>query len=221
MSATFRYGFALIAMAIVIVTANEAVAQNTPFDPAPAPVPGVPRYQPPTATPALPPSLSGQPTTPVPPQPAAAPASDGRTTLELRDGSRLIGELAEIKAFNLKTAFGELAIPAKKIQGIRIGDYPAGNGEHSGTILFDNGDVLSGKLVLTSIKLKAKWGLAEIPLQQISSVIMSAQRMTWTRSGGWSLVPGNQIPYGTTPYAPPTAGAPSFSTQSVYRPDLR
>ena len=138
------------------------------------------------------------------------PAPDRRITLELKDGSRLVGELEELESFRVKTEYGELTIPSKAIAGIRLGGYAAGGDGHVSSILFGNGDQLSGRLLLDAVTLEAKWGQAKVSPTQMKSIIMTAQQMTWIHNGTWKLIPRDQAqPQSVPAYAPqPLAPAP-------------
>lgn len=238
MSTASRIQVVLVCGILLIASTSAVFAQDGSYERAATPS-TAPRLQP--ATPA-PPTISPgvpstrlvvpylQPADPIPPSqpdspdqyaaprptaPSATSEPDGRIAVLLRDGSRLIGELVGVKAFKLKTPYGELEIPSAKIQGIRFGDYPIGAGQVGG-VLLSNGDMVSGKLALESIKLKAKWGVAEIPPRQVSSIIMTATAMTWSRGGGWNLVPGEQVPRFSVPYGEPASNtAAEYSSPSA------
>jgi len=72
-------------------------------------------------------------------------------------------DLAEIK---VTTSFGEVAIPLAKIEGIKM----HADGNDSSVIAFKNGDLVTGKIVLETVKLKTDWGTAHINTSQIEQI---------------------------------------------------
>ena len=72
-------------------------------------------------------------------------------------------DLVEIK---VSTSFGDVAIPLAKIDGIKM----HADGEDSAVVAFKNGDLVTGKITLETIKLKTDWGTAHIMTSQIETV---------------------------------------------------
>ncbi|MEQ8791875.1 MAG: hypothetical protein RIC55_36800 [Pirellulaceae bacterium] len=173
---------------------------------------------------------------------AASPRENG-VALTLSDGTRLVGKPDALEALEFKTSYGELKIPVEKIAGLRFSDYPYGGGEHACGVHFTNGDVLSARLQLKSIKLKTLVGEVNVECQHLRSLVMSVDDKVWVQVGeSWKLVPaGSAIPfearpgsvthyvpvrsYGgyespTSPYteSTPSYAAPSFAAPSYAAP---
>ncbi len=108
---------------------------------------------------------------PVPGDPAAPPMAvprikpDGSVQLNLTDGSLLKGKLAETEELKLKSAFGELNVPVKKIAFIELGGP-----QNPAKVTLRNGDRLSGELVVEKLKLKADWGEIAIDAKHVKSI---------------------------------------------------
>jgi uncharacterized protein (TIGR03067 family) len=88
-----------------------------------------------------------------------------RLTVELRDGSCLIGEAIEVKDLALQTSFGKATVPIGQIESIQ---FPNGNGP--ATVNFRNGDRLTGQINPAEwgdVKLSTVVGEIKAPASQI------------------------------------------------------
>lgn len=69
---------------------------------------------------------------------------------------------------------------------------------------FRNGDVLTGKLKLETIELKALWGEASVDVKQLTSLVTTTDRVSWRNHGGWRIERNSGA-------VPPPAGTPGLS----------
>ena len=133
---------------------------------------------------------------------------DGRMTLHLKDGSKLIGTPQTPDSIQLRSAFGQIEIPTRLVEGIRFpdpeGDVP--QSRNAATLLFRNGDVLHGNVLIEKIVLDMKWGEANVAKEHIKSIIYSAEPYFWHWNGQWRL---DAMPVHTNPYVPAGTTVPS------------
>lgn len=103
------------------------------------------------------------------PPPAPAPTSDNvQLTVELVDGSRIIGPPISISTLPLKAEFGEVKLPLTLIQQCSFTKDRA-----SLVVKFRNGDQLTGALLLKQIKVKTAFGQATIPIERIGKITVA------------------------------------------------
>jgi hypothetical protein len=151
----------------------------------------------------VPPPLAGDP--------ASAPrtAPDNRYHVLLTDGSHLIGTLQLGKEIALSSTVGDVSIPVEKIAQLRFTEQP------SCRVSFHNGDQLSGTLALMTIKIKTIWGVAEIELEHIASIVSQSQMRQYemhpvpANSPGWTPA---------SPYAEPSYPATGSYAPAPYGP---
>jgi hypothetical protein len=158
-----------------------------------------------------------------PPMFEPAPRRDKRISLTLSDGTRLVGKPSDLEELAFTTEYGELKVPIAKIDGLRFSDYPGGGGEHACGVHFTNGDVLSARLQLKSLKLDTLVGDVDVECRHVRSMVMSTDEKMWAQVGdAWKLLPAGSAvpctaystPYASTPmYAPAPDG--SYSTYSA------
>ncbi len=128
--------------------------------------------------------------------PARAPQSVRKTTesvrVALKDGSQLAGELVEVEAVRMSTAFGQITVPVELIATIDRATSPQTR------IVLRNGDRLTGDVDLQAIGLKTSWGEAEIRMEHVLSLLCAGARR----------FPGPPLPY--SPAASPAVYSPSY-----------
>ena len=78
------------------------------------------------------------------------------------------------------TSFGEVAIPMAKIDGIKM----HADGNDSSVIAFKNGDLVTGKVELETIKLKTDWGTAHVNTSQIEQITSERSARFFSDSSG-------------------------------------
>ena len=96
---------------------------------------------------------------------AAQPDADGqvRVTLDLTDGSRLIGKAAD-KMLKLHSELGDLDVPVSRLLTIEAQE------DGSWTLDFRNGDTLTGRLDLKAVQLDASFGKVTVDLILIERI---------------------------------------------------
>ncbi len=93
------------------------------------------------------------------------PAPPQQITLELTDGSRIIGAPVDMTALPLKAEFGKIDIPLRLIAQ---GDFTANRAGFA--VKFRNNDTLTGTLDLERIKVQTSYGEANVPLARIARI---------------------------------------------------
>ena len=109
-------------------------------------------------------------------------------TLELMNGTSLPGTLVDADVVNIKTAFGEAAIPLSEIAGIRF----ATREDVSTTVVMINGDSITGATDVKLITVETDWGVAKVNGSAIQSLLL-IPNLKWMVVNGvsgkrWSLV---------------------------------
>jgi RNA polymerase sigma factor (sigma-70 family) len=89
-----------------------------------------------------------------------------RLTVDLADGSRVVGQSSDLKELRLRASFGEVTIPIDQVQSLQLKD-------EQGTTLvrFHNGDQLTGILDLKAVgdlKLTTALGETTVPLKLLT-----------------------------------------------------
>lgn len=117
------------------------------------------------------------------------PRTDGRVTIEFRDGSRVMGKLKGLSKLTCETQFGEVTIPFEKIAGLRFSDPDDPNAKHADdvTIEFKNGDSLTGQVSIENIEFQSSWGSATVAADQVWSIINASTATAWHWDGRWRL----------------------------------
>src|SRR5207249_3238131 len=90
-----------------------------------------------------------------------------RLTLDLRDGSRLIGECAGLKELTLQTSFGPVRIAAAQLEAVRFTDDKG-----AAVVRFRNGDRLTGTVDLAAVgdlRLATALGELKVPLGLVAA----------------------------------------------------
>lgn len=101
---------------------------------------------------------------------AAAQEMDGPSGSEVfvkvTQNREISGTPIDLTELKVTTSFGEVAIPMAKIDGIKM----HADGNDSSVIAFKNGDLVTGKVELETIKLKTDWGTAHVNTSQIEQI---------------------------------------------------
>jgi hypothetical protein len=97
-----------------------------------------------------------------PPAPPAKPV-EPVMTLELTDGSRIVGAAIELASLPLRADFGRVQIPLALIAHGQFASDRA-----SLQVRFRNNDVLTGQLELETFKLRTPYGEATVPAKRVS-----------------------------------------------------
>lgn len=190
-----RCGVCWIALAMLSVTAASTLGDG--YD-TPNAAPPATSYSDPFA--AQPPTLTPQ------------AEDDGRVTLQLSDGSSLVGGLVGTETLVMKAIVGEVTIPVDKASQILI----APDGKRA-VVNLQNGDRLTGELRLDPVRLKTAWGEVSVNPQHVVAIVRgTSPRMVCRRSV-------ETLPDGTTRHfdyyqpVPPSCPSP-FSTPSCPAP---
>jgi len=165
------------------------VAQESPnfYHPPLSPVAGEPGGDP----------TGGAFAAPVPDEPAVQPMDppkirpDGRITLALEDGSRLVGKPVDLETLTFKSNFGKVSVPTKSVAGIHFAKMGVKRNGHKDVdlLLFLNNDSLSGHLELESITIEAAWGEVTVPTDQLESIVNGIKPHVWVFRDHWTLTP--------------------------------
>jgi len=81
--------------------------------------------------------------------------------IELKDGSRIVGTPAGLDELKFKASFGELTIPMKLVDAVRL------NQDVNLSRIYYKGDRLTGVVTLGPFKLKTEWGEMTIDPKKI------------------------------------------------------
>ena len=118
-------------------------------------------------------------------------------TVEMLGGQKISGTLTEITdlAFRLG-AVGDVKVMLSEVAGIKM----ASADDPSTTIIFKNGDSVTGATDLKTVSVDTEWGSAKINGSSITSLMLLPD-LKWNASIGlngkrWSLVDGKNIPSG-------------------------
>lgn len=108
-------------------------------------------------------------------------------TVELQGGQKITGALMEMAELPFKGSVGDVKIMLSEVAGIKL----ASADDPSTTIIFKNGDSITGATDLKSVAVDTEWGSAKINGSSILSLILLPD-MKWTsvmQSSGkrWSL----------------------------------
>lgn len=159
----------------------------------------------------------------VPPMARPRIKPDGRITLELHDGSRLVGKPVDLESLTFNGSFGEIKIPLKSVKGIRFaaGKEDPDNHAKTDVLLFRNRDLLTGHLELKTIELETVWGEAVVSIKHIASIVNSPNLHLWIYNDRWRLIPhfgtsNTATPYDTAPRPPPPRDR--YPTPPTYYP---
>lgn len=120
----------------------------------------------------------------IPAEPPASPRADPpRFTLQLKDGTHLIGSPRQAEPLVLQAAFGRVEIPLDLLAAVVFEDPAAAR------IAFRNGDTLTGRLELELLSFDTPYGRLEVPADQLLVLSLAA-------------IPDSKIAAGPVPPAP-------------------
>lgn len=102
----------------------------------------------------------------------------------------LSGTLLDITEIKVSTSFGDVQIPVAKIDGIKM----HADANDAAVIAFKNGDLVTGKVTLETVKLKTEWGTAHVNTSQIEQITTSKNAKFFPDSStkGWRFSKGGQ-----------------------------
>ena len=92
--------------------------------------------------------------------------SGSEVFVKVTQNREISGTPVDLTELKVTTSFGEVAIPLAKIDGIKM----HADGNDSSVIAFKNGDLVTGKVELDTVKLKTDWGTAHINTAQIEQI---------------------------------------------------
>lgn len=112
---------------------------------------------------------AAKPEDPDPTPPASpstpSPVPNVQMTIELIEGSKILGSPIELTALPMKVDFGEIEVALTLIQQLTFTKDRA-----SVVVKFRNGDQVTGALQLKQIKIKTAFGQATIPIERIAKL---------------------------------------------------
>ena len=130
--------------------------------------------------------------------PAASVSKMGplTVTVEMLGGQKITGTLTEITDLPFRGSVGEVKVILSQVAGIKM----ASADDPSTTIIFKNGDSVTGATDLKTVSVDTEWGSAKINGSSITSLMLLPD-LKWNASIGlngkrWSLVDGKNIPSG-------------------------
>jgi len=154
------------------------------------------------------PSLTPVPTLP-PPTGVSTPRNlAGRITMQLTDGSSLVGTVEEPSSWKLTTDFGEVVLAADKLVCVHVSVNGA-----AAHFWLTNGDSISGKLNLDKVRFKTQWGEVSVAAKYLLSLGNPGD----ARPLCLPCYPP-YIPTSTTPVPSPEPPAPSTYTPASIAP---
>ena len=108
-------------------------------------------------------------TVPVKPKPVATPQviTPLRLTVELRDGSRIIG-VPVVSNLQMRTSFGNVGVDLTRLRSLQFTD-----GKETVEAGFQNGDKFTGALLAEAVELKTDFGAVKIPVAVIRRMSVS------------------------------------------------
>ena len=95
-------------------------------------------------------------------------ATPATLTVDLSDGSRVVGKSNSIKEWQLRTTFGEVRIPAGQVASVKFKDE-----QGTAEVRFHNGDRLTGTLdvkALGDLKVATTLGETTVPLKLVNQL---------------------------------------------------
>lgn len=106
--------------------------------------------------------------------------SGSEVFVQVTQNREIAGTPVDLTELKVTTSFGEVAIPMAKIDGIKM----HADGNDSSVIAFKNGDLVTGKVELDTIKLKTDWGTAHINTEQIEQITSDQSARFFSDAGG-------------------------------------
>lgn len=112
--------------------------------------------------------------------------------LNLAQNQKVEGVAVDVQNFKITTGFGDVEVPLDKIDGIRLNAMEDG----SAVMAFKNGDILTGILHVSDLKLKTSWGFATVNIAYIDQISTTqGASFSSSKAGGktvWSFSRGNE-----------------------------
>ncbi len=143
-------------------------------------------------------------------------------TVDMMGGQKIVGTWTDITELPFKGAVGEVKILLSQVAGIKL----ASADDPSTTVVFKNGDSITGATDLQSISVDTEWGSAKINGSSITSLVLLPD-LKWNAAIGlngkrWSLVDsknqqGVTVPSGTVLPTNTTTARPAVQP-AVTRP---
>ncbi len=111
-------------------------------------------------------------------------------TVELIGGQKITGALTELTDLPFRGAVGDVKVMLSEVAGVKM----ASADDPSTTIIFKNGDSVTGATDLKTVSVDTEWGSAKINGSSITSLLLLPD-LKWNASIGlngkrWSLVDG-------------------------------
>ena len=145
--------------------------------------------------------------------PAASATKMGplTVTVELIGGQKITGALTDSTKLPIRTVFGAAEPDYSEIAGVKL----ASAEDTSTTVIFKNGDSVTGATDLKTVSVDTEWGSAKINGSSIASILFLPD-MKWTSSMGmsgkrWSLVDSKSMPGQPGQMAPPLSAVQNAS----------
>jgi len=142
------------------------------------------------------PTVSQEATATVVRVPAASATKMGplTVTVELIGGQKITGALTDSTKLPIRTVFGAAEPDYSEIAGVKL----ASAEDTSTTVIFKNGDSVTGATDLKTVSVDTEWGSAKINGSSIATILFLPD-MKWTSSMGmsgkrWSLVDSKSMP---------------------------
>ena len=149
--------------------------------------------------------------------PAASATKMGplTVTVELIGGQRITGALTEATKLPIRTVFGAAEPDYSEIAGVKL----ASAEDTSTTVIFKNGDSVTGATDLKTVSVDTEWGSAKINGSSIASILFLPD-LKWTSSMGmsgkrWSLVDSKSPPLQSGQLLPPSTGPQNPTTRPL------
>ena len=136
--------------------------------------------------------------------PANASTKIGPTvTVDMLGGQKIIGTWTDINELPFRGAVGDVKVQLSQVAGIKL----ASPDDPSTTIIYKNGDSITGATELQSVSVDTEWGSAKINASSIISLVLLPD-LKWNAAIGlngkrWSLVDsksqqGSVVPQGSS-----------------------
>ena len=143
--------------------------------------------------------------------PAASATKMGplTVTVELIGGQKITGALTDSTKLPIRTVFGAAEPDYSEIAGVKL----ASAEDTSTTVIFKNGDSVTGATDLKTVSVDTEWGSAKINGSSIATILFLPD-MKWTSSMGmsgkrWSLVDSKSMPGQPGQMVPPLSAVPN------------
>ena len=120
--------------------------------------------------------------------------SGSEVFVKVTQNREISGTPVDLTELKVTTSFGAVASPLAKIDGIKM----HADGNDSSVIAFKNGDLVTGKVELDTVKLKTDWGTAHIDAAQIETITSDKNARFFTDNttggSGWRFTKAQPVP---------------------------